>query len=137
MAHLLARKSKELSLYIKQHDVLSKVVNHIDTECVFNLLLTMLNTEATLESYLAQINDCSLRIFLVYFRQLNFDLTYGGRGIPMVTFAINRRYVRKIRHLRYFRSVGHRLASYLFRILAVQLSLKRKRWLSISGIRSH
>jgi hypothetical protein len=51
MAHLLARKSKELSLYIKQNDVLSRVVNHIDTECVFNLLLTMLNTEATLESY--------------------------------------------------------------------------------------
>eukprot|EP00026_Physarum_polycephalum_P003390 Phypoly_transcript_03401.p1 GENE.Phypoly_transcript_03401~~Phypoly_transcript_03401.p1 ORF type:complete len:531 (+),score=74.70 Phypoly_transcript_03401:657-2249(+) len=50
MAHLLARKSKELSLYIKQNDVLVRVVNHIDTECVFNLLLTMLNTEATLES---------------------------------------------------------------------------------------
>jgi len=50
MAHLLARKSRELSLFIKQNDVLVKVVNHIDTECVFNLLLTMLNTEATLES---------------------------------------------------------------------------------------
>jgi hypothetical protein len=51
MAHLLARKSREVSLYIKQNDVLVRVVNHIDTECVFNLLLTMLNTEATLESY--------------------------------------------------------------------------------------
>jgi len=50
MAHLLARKSRELSLYIKQNDVLVRVVNHIDTECVFILLLTMLNTEATLES---------------------------------------------------------------------------------------
>lgn len=51
MAHYLQTKSMELSLFIKESNILSKVVNHINSECVLNLLLTMLNTEAKLESY--------------------------------------------------------------------------------------